>query len=151
MQEDSLNASVTYGDYDGTVAADRRDRNGDLSDVAARYGIDTDRFFVMGVSLWIGEHRDQATEVKKPYVSILAIDTHVVKAYGVDPIQRYIDGNDGVLPYVKIRIDATLEEILLSFKRFELVIKNKHIKRVREFRPDYEGEEVDTDDEDSGD
>lgn len=36
-------------------------------------------------------------------------------------------------------------------KRFEMVIKNKHIKRVREFRPDYEGEEVDTDDEDSGD
>lgn len=78
----------------------------------AKYGIDTDRFFVIGVSLWIGERRDQATEVKKPYVSILAIDTLVVKAYGVDPIQRYIDGNDGVLPYVKIRIDATLEETL---------------------------------------
>jgi hypothetical protein len=138
MQDDSLKASVTYGDYDGTVAADRRDRNGDLSDLA-------------GVSLSIGEHRDQATEVKKPYVSILAIDTHVVKAYGVDPIQRYVDGNDGVLPYVKLRIDATLEEILLAFKRFELVIKNKHLKRVREFRPDYEGEEVDTDDDNLGD
>ena len=145
MQDDSLTASVTYGDYDGTVAADRRDRNGDLSDVAAKYGIDTDRFFILGVSLLIGEHRDQATEAKKPHVSILAVDTHVVKAYGVDPIQRYIDGNGGVLPYVKLRIDAPLEEILLAFKRLEVVIKNRHLKRIKEFKPDYDDDEDDTD------
>jgi len=62
----------------------------------------------MGVSLWIGEHRDQATEVKTLY-SILAIDTHVVKAYGVDPIQRYIDETTVCFRMLKMRIDATLK------------------------------------------
>jgi hypothetical protein len=51
MRDDSLTASVTYGDYKGTVAADGRDRNGHLADLAAKYGIDTKRFFVTGVSL----------------------------------------------------------------------------------------------------
>lgn len=150
MQDDSLKASVTFGDYDGTVAADRRGGKGDLADVAAKYGVDTDRYFVIGVSLWIGEHRNQATEVKQPHVSVLAIDTHKVKAYGVSAIQEYLDANDGVLPYVTLSVDASLEDILLAFKRFEFVVKNRRINRVKEFRRDSEGEQVDLDHDDSG-
>jgi hypothetical protein len=72
--------------------------------------------------------------VKPPYVEILAIDSSVVNAFGVGAIQEYVDAHDGVLPYVRMRIKATLEEVLLAFKRLELVATNSHIERVREYQ-----------------
>ena len=54
MQHDSLTASVHYGDYSGTVAADRHDQR-DIDDLAMKNGIDTDRYFVFGLDLHIGE------------------------------------------------------------------------------------------------
>lgn len=98
----------------------------------AKYGIDTERYFVFGADLHIGETRQDT--LAKSYVSILAVATQVVKAFGVDPIQRWVDENDGILPYVDFPIDATLEEVLLSFKRFDVVIRNRYITRVKEFR-----------------
>lgn len=56
MKETSLTASVNYGDYGGTVEADRHDHR-DLIDLAKRYGVDTDRFFVFGLDMDIGETR----------------------------------------------------------------------------------------------
>lgn len=131
MRHDSLAASVQYGDYSGTVAADRHDQR-DIDDLAKKNGIDTERYFVFGLDLHIGETRRDT--LAKTYVSILAVDTQVVKAFGVDPIQRYVDENDGILPYVDFPIDATLEEVLLLFKRFDAVIRNSYIMRVKEFR-----------------
>lgn len=131
MQPDSLTASVQYGDYSGTVKADRHDQR-DIGDLAQKYGIDTERYFVFGLDLHIGETRQDT--LAKAYVSILAVDTQVVKAFGVDPIQRYVDAHDGVLPYVEFNTDASLEEVLLSFKRFDVVIRNSYIIRVNEFR-----------------
>lgn len=40
----------------------------------------------------------------------------------------------GLLPYLSFDIDASLEEVLLSFKRFDVVLTNSHITRVREYR-----------------
>jgi hypothetical protein len=35
---------------------------------------------------------------------------------------------------MRFDIDASLEQVLLSFKRFNVVLKNSQIKRVREYR-----------------
>ena len=129
MRYNALTASVKYGDYNGSAAADDQDRRG-LHHLAKKHGIDTERYFVFGVSVSIGEHRDETTEVKEPFVELLATDTQVVEAYGVGAIQNWVDANGGVLPYTTIRIDATLDEVLLSLKRFEFVLKNSHIERV---------------------
>lgn len=131
MQHDSLTASVHYGDYSGTVAADRHDQR-DIDDLARKNGIDTDRYFVFGLDLHIGETRRDT--LAKTQVSIVAVDTQVVKAFGVGPIQEYVDEHNGVLPYVDFPIEASLEEVLLSFKRFDAVIRNSYITRVKEFR-----------------
>lgn len=131
MREDALKASVRYGDFAGTVAADHHDQKF-LSDLAKKHGVDTDRYFVFGINIYIGEtHRD---ELGLTFVNILATDTQVVNAASVDSIQRYIDEHEGELPYVKFRIDATLEEVLLSFKRFDVVLINRAIKRVETYR-----------------
>lgn len=130
MRDDSLVASVNYGDFDGTAAADRHDRR-DLRDLAEKYGVDTDRYFVFGVNIHIGETRGD--KLAHTFVSILAVDMQEVKAGSVDYIQRYVDEHEGVLPYIRIDIGASLEEVLLSFKRFNVVLKNSHITRVREY------------------
>jgi hypothetical protein len=67
-------------------------------------------------------------------VSILAIDTHAVQAASVDLIQEFVDSHQGELPYLSFEIPATLEEVLLSFKRFNLVLGNSYIKRVDNYR-----------------
>jgi hypothetical protein len=131
MRDDSLEASVKYGDYDGTVAADSHDRK-HLSDLAAKYGVDTERYFVFGVNVHIGETRGE--RLARTFVSVLAVDMREVKAGSVDYIQKYIDDHQGVLPYERFDIGAGLEEVLLSFKRFNVVLKNSQIKRVREYR-----------------
>lgn len=131
MRDDLLIASVNYGDYDGTAAADHHDHRG-LKDLAQKYGVDTDHYFVFGVNVRVGETRGD--EIEHTFVSILAVDTRVVKAASVDFIQEYVDVHEGVLPYVSFDIGASLEEVLLSFKRFNLVLKNSHITRVTEFR-----------------
>jgi hypothetical protein len=130
---DDLTASVQYGDYNGTVAADDHDRRG-LKHLAEKYGIDTARFFIIGVSVHLGEHRDETTKVAEPFVELIAIDSQLVQAYGAGAVQSYVDDHNGLLPCVRIRIHASLDEVLLSLKRFEMVLKNSHIKRAT-FQP----------------
>jgi len=131
MRDDTLKASVQYGDLSGTSAADYHDQR-NLGDLAKKYGIDSDRYFVFGVELYIGETRRDT--LSKAYVSLLAVDVDAAPVYGVDAVQRWVDDHDGLLPCVKFRVDATLEEVLLSFKRFDVVLTNSYIKRVNEYR-----------------
>lgn len=131
MNEETLQASVQYGDFDGTVAADRHDNRG-LWDLAEKYGVDTNKYFVFGVDIFLGEPVGEKPAIA--HVSILAIDTHVVGGDSVDDIQSFVDDNQGLLPYLEFEIDASLEEVLLFFKRFNIVLKNKYIKRVNRYQ-----------------
>lgn len=71
MQNDTLKASVQYGDYDGTVAADRHDQRG-LSDLAEKHGIDTNKYFVFGMDIFMGETRgDELAHAK--YASLCGV------------------------------------------------------------------------------
>ncbi len=131
MIDDTLEASVNYGDFAGTAAGDRHDQRS-LSDLARKHGVDTDRYFVLGLNIYIGETRGD--ELAYDGVSILAVDTQVIGTGSVDVVQQYVDAHDGVLPYESFAIEASLEEVLLSFKRFNVVLKNARIERVREWQ-----------------
>jgi hypothetical protein len=133
MREDRLQASVQYGDYTGTASADHGEQS-DLRQLAQKHGIDTDRYFVMGVHLNVGENT--RGELGSTHVSILAVDTHVVKAASLDYIQAYAKQNKK-LPYLSFDIDATLEEVILSFKRFEIVL-NYEFPGVEEFERSFD-------------
>ena len=125
MNNNSLKAMVQYDDFTGTVAADRRDKVY-LTQLAEKYGVDTRRYFVFGIAVYIDElGRD---ELDRTTVEILAVDTQVIGAFDNDSLQQYIDGNDGVLPYVKLKIETYLGEIIeLYFKRFNLVLQYRNI------------------------
>jgi hypothetical protein len=134
MRDDTLKASVQYGDYGGSAAGDHHDQR-HLSDLAEKYGVDTEKYFVIGVDVHIGETRGD--ELAHTFVSLLAVDTGVVKAAAIDFIREYAVTN-GKLPYVKISIDASLEEVLLHFKRFDVVLLNRQLEGVRVFEPQFD-------------
>lgn len=131
MKEDSLTASVRHDDYSGTAAADRHDQNR-LRNLADKYGVDTEKYFVFGIDYYIREHEGKLENV---FVSILAVDSHQLNAYSVDEIQQHVDTHDGKLPYIRFDVDASLDEVLLSFKRFHVVLTNSRIRRVKEYQP----------------
>jgi hypothetical protein len=131
MSNATLKASVHYGDYKGTAAADHHDQR-NLDDLARENGIDSERYFVFGVEFNIGETRRE--KLGPTSVTLLAVDSEAINAYGAGPVQDYVNGNNGVLPYMKFDIEATLEEVLLTFKRFNVVLTNSRIKNVREYQ-----------------
>lgn len=129
MRDDTLKASVQYGDYGGSAAGDHHDKR-HLSDLAEKYGVDTEKYFMIGVDVHIGETRGDT--LAKTYVSLLAVDMTVVKAGSIDFIREYAVAN-GKLPYIKIDIDATLEEVFLHFKRLDFVLLNSRLEDVKVF------------------
>jgi hypothetical protein len=122
MIEETLTAHVNYDDLLGTVAADHHDRSG-WSDLARECGVDTDRYFIFGTSIHFDmENRDDLDA--KIRVDLLAVNARVVGA-SFDSIRDYVRKNDGRLPYTRFRNLVSLQEILTTFKRFDLVLTMK--------------------------
>ena len=133
MQQATLRATVQYQDYQGTVAADHADRRF-LSALAGKHGIDTDRYFIIGVRINIGEIRDENDELgAHTYIDLLAVDMVKTKAGDIDHIRKYAESNGGKLPYKSFSIKCSLDEALHYFKRFEVVLFSKVLEGVRTF------------------
>jgi len=128
MRENSLEASVHYGDYRGTAAADGHDQMG-LMKLAGKYGVDTDKYFVIGVNIYIGE--THGNKLGRARVVVLAVDSSLT-GDSIDSVQEYVDEHEGSLQYEQFSIDAKLEEALLAFKRFDVVLVNRVLKRIKE-------------------
>lgn len=132
MSTRKLKASVNYNDFEGTAAADHHDRRS-LSDLAEKYGVDTERYLVFGLDMSMGEIRDDDV-IGDPIVSILAADKQTVHAGSYDYLGRFAEQNGGVLPYVTFIIRPKLEEVLLCFKRLNVVLTPCLLSEVREYR-----------------
>ena len=131
MQSETLKATVNYQDYEGTVAADRHD-NRYLDDLAIKYGVDTEQYFIIGLGFNVGE--TLGDELGHTYVELLAVDKNKTKAGAIDFIKEYAERHDGELPYETFTIECGLEEVLLYFKRFEVVLFNKVLRNVKTFQ-----------------
>jgi hypothetical protein len=69
MPTDTFRASVQYGDWTGTAAADNADQR-DLSDFLATKKIfDRDKEFLIAASLWIGENH--GGKIQSPCVTAI--------------------------------------------------------------------------------
>lgn len=129
MQTETLKASVQYEDYQGTVAADHHDVR-HLETLGKEHGLDTDRYFVIGVQIRSSEVRHD--EVAHAQVTLLTIDMKETRAGSIDFIRDYAEAH-GKLPYQRFTIDVSLSELLDYFKRFDLVLLNRQLKSVTEF------------------
>lgn len=117
---DDLVASVQYGDYVGSVAADRHDHH-DLTALAKKFGVDTSKHWVYGIELYIGEIRGD--EVSQPIVKLL-----LATGGSLNNVNAKIVNDSGTIRLSKHEIEVTLSDVLLSFKRFKIILKNSHVR-----------------------
>jgi hypothetical protein len=134
MKEQTLTARVNYDDLLGTVAADHHDRNR-WSDLARECGVDTERYFIFGINVHFDMENREGLRAKLQ-VDLLAVNAEVVGA-SFDSIRDYLRKNNGTLPYTRFRNLVSLQELLTTFKRFDLVLTMKVGPFENAFEEDY--------------
>ena len=105
--EMAYKASVKYGDYAGTAAADRADDAGSL--LKALEGVKRDDEKIVGFSLSFGEIFPSMPMSHFVYVYLYSGETPYIEV--ADPV-----------PLRVVRLDITLEDFFRNFKRFEVVL-----------------------------
>jgi len=109
----SFKASVQYGDFGGTAAADHADING-LADYLRSQGLMRENEFLIAVELWIGENH--AGVVRPPSIRAL-----VVEAPDYEGAISDVLAQDPV-PVRAIDAPLTLEQFIGYFKRFAVTL-----------------------------
>jgi hypothetical protein len=119
MPTDTFRAGVQYNDWTGTAAADN-DGDHDLHQLLkSKKLIDTDKEFLLGASLRVGENH--GGKIQPPYVS--AIITPLDNAY--DNLEAKLKATKGPIPARRVEIELTLEEFVGLFKRFAVVLTTR--------------------------
>lgn len=107
-------ASVQYGDWKGTAAADNADQN-DLADLLRAKNLMQPDEFLVGVRVFIGENH--GGKVKDPYIEVLIATTN-----NFDTVKAFFDATPDPIPLRKVALQLTLVEFLGLFKRLEIAI-----------------------------
>jgi hypothetical protein len=115
---ESFVASVQYGDWDGTAAADDADQRDIHALLREKDAYDSTKEIVIGVKLWIGENH--GGKVQAPYVTALIVD-----ADGYDNVPGMLASQDDPIPVKRVELELTLEEFMGLFKRFGVVLTTK--------------------------
>jgi len=125
---ESFKASVQYGDWHGTAAADDAHANS-LRIYLTEKGLVKPNEFLVAASLYTGEH---------DFASITAF---VYKnADDFESVKAAIDATDGPLPVRRINIKLTPKEFLALFKRFNVMLTWHGLELDgREYDADEEG------------
>jgi hypothetical protein len=132
---DIFRASVQYGDWQGTVAADNADFMAFYNLLLGKRLI-TETDFLVGIHVWIGENH--GGHVKPPYITAFLLE-------GVDNYESAevaLREMSDPLDLKRVRIKLTLNEFLGLFKRFSIAISPRGLDITdREILPrDEEGE-----------
>lgn len=130
MNGEKAKASVQYDDMKGTVAADWIDSKS-LDDFVQSQAIDIQNYIPIGISVYLGEPR--GPELDFAYVSIFAVDP--IRIGGdADSIRSYVESHQNILPCKKFKLEMPLTELLKFFKRFNIILNNRHVGNIIEFQ-----------------
>jgi hypothetical protein len=101
-------ASTKYNDLVGTAAIDFHGGvDSSLHDYARQLGIETERYFPIGLSFYIGEHGSF-------YLKFFCVDQQVKEVFKEE--------NEDRVPVVIVRRSETMESFFGQIKRFEVVL-----------------------------
>lgn len=109
----AFKASVQYGDFEGTAAADRAD-NGDLSSYLRSTGLMQNNEFLIAAELWIGENHGGV--VKPPSIRALVVDAPDHEGAVQDVLCQ------DPVPVRRIDLPITLDQFIGFFKRFAVTL-----------------------------
>lgn len=113
----TFKASVQYGDFSGTAAADNADRDYGLWNYLEDKGLIKENEFLIATRLWVGENLSgkQGQVTVKAYVFDCSKPEH-------DNVKAAIDGMDDPIPVREVNVELTLEEFVCLFKRFSVTL-----------------------------
>ncbi|MBY0248343.1 MAG: hypothetical protein K2Q17_11815 [Nitrospiraceae bacterium] len=125
MTTEMFDATVQYGDFMGTAAADRADNGGPNKWLEERGKKKPDEF-VVGITLWAGESSDK----HKDPVSV----TFLLVSGSHDSVKREIESGGQPLEVRNVDVDMTLTEFHGLFKRFSISISPGGMLNGREYK-----------------
>lgn len=112
----NFKASVQYGDFKGTAAADNADGSYDLNRYLAEKGFKKKNEFLVATSLWVGE----SAGGKLGHVHVAAYlynqsDEH-------DTVKAALDAAPDPIPVRVVDLELSIEEYVSFFKRFSIML-----------------------------
>lgn len=116
MGQDNFHASVQYGDFKGTAAADRHDTK-DISKYLVSQGLINEGEFLVGIEVY-------ATELMgSPKVTDVDVTVLVTKYEGYENVQTAVDTGEP-LKVRKVRFEMPIVDFFTLFKRFQISISS---------------------------
>lgn len=113
----NFKASVQYGDWDGTAAADDADQIS-LSHYLEKNGLAEEKEFLVASSIFIGENHSGR-------IGGVYITAYLFTPPPNTTVDVALDAITGPIPVREIELEMTLEEFVGLFKRFKVF----HTKR----------------------
>ncbi|HYY73070.1 MAG TPA: hypothetical protein VE778_05705 [Candidatus Bathyarchaeia archaeon] len=110
----TFKASVQYGDWEGTAAADNGDQKS-LEQYLTDKGLIKEGEFLVAASLWVGENHDG--EIGGVYV-------HAYIYAGGEELEKVaaaIERTTGPIPVREVDLELKLEKFVSLFKRFSVM------------------------------
>lgn len=123
--------STQYGDYTGYIQIDGH-HQADLFKLCADYGIDMDKYFLIGLSC--GEHTiDGIGKREELYCSAILLET---KDYGntFDEIAKYLERNKGKAKAKRISFQVSYSDFGKYIKRIDFAVATKLTKHISELK-----------------
>jgi len=136
---ETFQASVQYGDWHGTAAADNTDAgNVSVDDYLKKKGLIKENDFLVAVQLFVGEtHNNKLAE---PYIRAYLLKD----AENYESVQEMLDELESKgepIPVREVNIDMPLGKFVAMFKRFSVMLTWHDLPLTkREYRV-IEGEE----------
>jgi hypothetical protein len=118
----TFKASVQYGDWQGTAAADNGDTK-TLSRFLEEKGLINENEYLLSTSVWIGENHDGK-------IGGVGISAYLYTPPLNTTIDVAIASASGPIPVRMVKLEISLEEYIGLFKRFKVVFTPKYIDLV---------------------
>ena len=125
MPVENFHASVQYGDFKGSAAADRADQ-GDISDWLVKNGLKQDGEFLLGISFFVGENHGKHED--PIYVEFL-----LATPGDHDSVKAMIDAHDGPVFVRRVKTDMPLTQFFGMFKRFSVCLSSHGMLDGRDY------------------
>jgi hypothetical protein len=114
-------ASVQYGDFKGTAAADNADGEHDLNHFLKGKGLIQDDEFLVAASMWVGE--SSGGKLGRSYVKAYLYD----KA-DHDTVKAALEATEGPIQVRAVDVEVTPEQFISFFKRLEVFLTRPSLK-----------------------
>ena len=117
---ETFKASVQYGDWHGTAAADNLDPMGtSVHDYLEKKGLKKEGEFLLSVKLWVGEN--SGNKISNVFVHAYLLEGHQNYESAKKTLDE-LEARGEPIPVREVELELTLEQFVAMFKRFAVTL-----------------------------